>query len=96
MIITKTYLVVNRLEQSTFSTNIWHVVNIFFKEIFFIVALQQYRVVVHEEQVVIGNDVLLKCVIPSFEADFVFVGSWVDSEGVEYPVNYELGNNTSD
>ena len=66
------------------------------KKVFFTVALQQYRVVVHEEQVVLGNDVLLKCVIPSFEADFVSVGSWVDSEGVEYPVNYELGNNTSD
>lgn len=60
----------------------------------FPVALQNYRVVVHEEQVVVGNDVILKCVIPSFEADFVSVGSWIDSEGVEYPVNYEMGNKT--
>ena len=54
------------------------------------VALQSYRVVVHEEQVVMGNDVLLKCVIPSLEADFVSVESWIDSEGNQYPVNFHL------
>ena len=52
------------------------------------VALQSYRVVVHEEQVVLGNDVLLKCNIPSFQADFVSVVSWQDSEGVQHPANY--------
>ena len=40
---------------------------------------------------VVGNDVLLKCVIPSFEADFVRVGSWLDSEGAEYPADNEMG-----
>ena len=56
------------------------------------VALQSYRVVVHEEQVVLGNDVLLKCNIPSFQADFVSVVSWQDSEGVQHPANYNEGN----
>ena len=46
----------------------------------------------HEEQVILGNDVLLKCNIPSFEADFVSVASWVDSEGQTYPVNQNYGN----
>ena len=54
-------------------------------------ALQSYRVVVHEEQVVLGNDVLLKCLIPSFQADFVSVLSWEDSEGVQHPANYNEG-----
>ena len=40
-----------------------------------------------------GNDVLLKCVIPSLEADFVSVESWIDSEGNQYPVNYHLLGN---
>ena len=40
---------------------------------------------VFDEQVILGNDVLLKCNIPSFQADFVSVESWVDSEGVSIP-----------
>ena len=47
----------------------------------FSVVLNSYRVVVDEEQVMLGNDLLLKCHIPSFEADFVAVDGWVDSEG---------------
>ena len=61
----------------------------------FPVALQQYRVVVHEEQVVLGNEVLVKCVIPSFESDFVVVESWVDSQGSQYPVNHQMLGKTS-
>ena len=57
----------------------------------FSVASQTYRVAVHEEQVILGNDVLLKCNIPSFEADFVTVASWVDSEGLTFPVNKNYG-----
>ena len=47
---------------------------------------------VHEEQVVLGNDVSVKCNIPSFQADFVSVVSWQDSEGVQHPANYNEGN----
>ena len=46
------------------------------------VAIQAYIVDVSREQVILGNDVLLKCDIPSFQADFVSVESWVDSEGI--------------
>ena len=46
------------------------------------VALSSYRVVVDEEQVMLGNEILLKCNIPSFVADFVVVDGWVDSEGL--------------
>ena len=55
-------------------------------------ALQSYRVAVHEEQVVLSNDVLLQCNIPSFQADFVSVVSWEDSEGVQHPANSNEGN----
>ena len=30
----------------------------------------------------LGNEILLKCDIPSFVADFVVVDGWVDSEGL--------------
>ena len=42
----------------------------------------------------IGNDVLLKCVIPSFLADFLSVAGWVGSEGAQISANqnYHLGN----
>ncbi len=51
------------------------------------VAHQAYRVAVHEESVIIGNDVLVKCSIQSFVADFVRVIGWIDSEGVSFSVN---------
>ena len=35
-------------------------------------------------QVILGNEVLLKCDIPSFASDFVSVQDWVDSEGITY------------
>ena len=56
------------------------------------VAIQPYRVVVPEEQVILGNDVFLECSIPSFEADFVSVAAWVDSEGKSYSVDRHYGN----
>ena len=46
-----------------------------------------------EEQVMLGNDVLFKCSIPSFVADFVTVDGWVDSEGSGYSAGQiSLGN----
>ena len=41
---------------------------------------------------VLGNDALLKCIIPSLEGDFVSVVSWEDSEGVQHPANHNEGN----
>ena len=53
--------------------------------------MQSYRVDVGVAQVILGNEVLLKCDIPSFANDFVTVIDWVDSEGITYSGN-SLGN----
>ena len=42
-------------------------------------------------QVIVGNEVLLKCDIPSFVSDFVSVSDWVDSEGIMYSASSTLG-----
>ena len=47
-------------------------------------ASQIYKTSSHEEYIIIGNDALMKCVIPSFVADFVSVIQWEDSEGNTY------------
>ena len=49
---------------------------------------QSYESGPEEEYVILGNDALMKCKIPSFVADFVSVVSWVDNEGRDiYPKN---------
>ena len=45
-----------------------------------------------EESVILGNDVVIKCNIPSFVADFVSVVGWVDSEGSTFLVSQKYGN----
>ena len=55
------------------------------------VATQSYRVDVGVAQVIRGNEVILKCDIPSFAADFVSVSDWVDSEGISYQPSSSLG-----
>ena len=47
----------------------------------------------HVAQVIVGNEVLLKCEIPSFVSDFVSVSDWVDSEGIMYSPSSTLGKN---
>jgi hypothetical protein len=47
---------------------------------------------VPEESVILGNDVVIKCNIPSFVADFVSVVGWVDSEGSTFLVSQTYGN----
>ena len=53
--------------------------------------MQTYRVDVGVAQVIIGNEVLLKCDIPSFAADFVSVNAWIDSEGHSFARDKHLG-----
>ena len=55
------------------------------------VATQSYRVDVGVAQVIRGNEVIIKCDIPSFAADFVSVSDWVDSEGISYQPSSSLG-----
>lgn len=38
-----------------------------------------------KEYVILGNDALMKCSIPSFVADSLVVTSWLDNEGNEFP-----------
>ena len=46
--------------------------------------INPYRVVVPEEQAMLGNDILFKCSIPSFVADFVSTVGWEDSENAVF------------
>ncbi len=39
-----------------------------------------------------GNDVLVKCTIPSFLSDFLTVTGWIDSEGHEFLADSKYGN----
>ena len=55
-------------------------------------AHQEYRVVVHEESAIAGNDVQFKCNIQSYVADFVQVVAWVDSEGSSFMLDQKYGN----
>jgi hypothetical protein len=57
---------------------------LFDKKVSITVIRQTYTSGPEEEYVIVGNDALMKCKIPSFVSDFVSVVSWVDSEVNEY------------
>ena len=57
-----------------------------------LVAGQQYNTYSATEEVIAGNDAIVKCSISSFVADFVSITSWVDSEGIEYFPGQATGN----
>lgn len=48
------------------------------------VVNQFYQTGSEDEYIIRGNAAILKCKIPSFIADFVFVETWLDSDGNEY------------
>ena len=48
--------------------------------VFSSVTSQRYEIDILRESVIVGNDAIFKCSIPSFVSDFVFVDNWVDSE----------------
>lgn len=50
-----------------------------------------YLTQVWDESVLKGNAALLKCVIPSFVADFVSVQSWIDERGVVFYPTKDYG-----
>ena len=52
------------------------------------VAAQVYKTSCHEEYVMVGNDALVQCVVPSFVADLVSVVQWEDSEGSVYLLDW--------
>ena len=53
----------------------------------FLVASQSYNTYVTPEEVIAGNDAIVKCTIPSFVIDFVSITAWVDSEGFQHLAN---------
>ena len=57
-------------------------------------APQLYHVTVPDDSVIVGNDVVIKCNIPSFVTDFLSVVAWVNSEGSEFQPGPESGKDT--
>lgn len=57
-----------------------------------LVVSQQYETDVNKEHVIRGNAAILKCVIPSFVADFVSVTSWVTDAGETFFPSQQYGN----
>lgn len=54
---------------------------------------QFYQTEVNNEHVIRGNSAIIKCVIPSFVADFVSVASWVTDDGQTFvPQHKGYGN----
>ena len=53
---------------------------------------QNYQTEPINEYVILGNDVLMKCSIPSFVSDFVSVIGWVDNLGNDHHPTATLGN----
>ena len=62
---------------------------------------QDYSTKAEDEYVIVGNDVLMKCKVPSFVADQVTVISWIDNEGEtlysgsEYSKSNSCGNSNN-
>ena len=61
----------------------------------FSVVLYVYEIDVFKENVVMGNDALMKCQIPSLVSDLVSVDSWVDSKKNEFLKSDNFGNNNA-
>ena len=45
---------------------------------------QSYQTEVLSEYILVGNDAIMKCQVPSFVTDFIDIVSWMDSEGQMY------------
>ena len=49
----------------------------------FVDVVQTYETRVADEFVIIGNDALVKCSVPSYAADFMEIVGWVTNEDYE-------------
>lgn len=58
-----------------------------------LVVNQQYDAEILKEYVMRGNSAILKCSIPSFVADFVFVEAWVDENGEDIITSTDFTDN---
>ena len=58
-----------------------------------LVTSQRYEIDILRESVIVGNDAIFKCSIPSFVSDFVFVDAWIDSEAnILGSSSFDFGN----
>ena len=57
----------------------------------FVAVVQQYTVDVFKTTVLLHNDALLTCVVPSHMGDMVQVTGWVDSEGSQFAMLDKMG-----
>ena len=62
----------------------------------FAAVSQNYNTRVSPEDVILGNDAIMKCRIPSFVSDFVTVQDWKDSEGLILFPDSNYGTNNPD
>lgn len=62
--------------------------------IHYIVVSQPYEAEADNEYVIRGNAAIMKCEVPSFVSDFVFVEMWTDSEGGAYYPGNQEGNSS--
>ena len=58
----------------------------------FSVVDQQFEADVFKVNVILGNEVLLSCILPSHLTDLVSITAWVDSEGNSFTSRHGLGN----
>ena len=61
-------------------------------ELMFLVIHQKFETDVFKVNIILSNDIILKCMLPSHVADLVSVTSWVDSEGSTYTDEASYGN----
>ena len=59
---------------------------------FLSVTNQKYEINISPESIIVGNDAIFKCSIPSFVTDFVFLEAWIDSEANVLGSNF-MGKN---
>lgn len=57
-----------------------------------IVVPQPFEAEADNEYVIRGNAAIMKCEVPSFVSDFVYVEMWMDSEGGTYHAGSDEGN----
>ena len=50
----------------------------------FAVVRQHFSTRAEDEDVILGNDVLIRCRVPSFVGDFLDVVGWINSEGENF------------
>ena len=55
------------------------------------VVSQDYQTELVSEHVILGNDALFKCLIPSFVSDFVVVEAWIDNEAKAFYPSSKYG-----